>query len=136
MTTELPPSNDAASLPPVLAEIADIIGITAALKLAAECGGTYIYISAKPKPDNRAAQVIGADAMRALARHFRAGILEMPIATHAQLHRRNETIRAGAQQGLSQSQLARRHRMTARHVRRICADSAVDDRQIDLFDND
>lgn len=126
--------NDTSDFPPVLAEIAELIGVPAALALAAECGGTYICIAYKPGAQNKAARVIGVEAMRVLARHYGPRLLEMPIATHAHKRRRNDTIRAGARSGLSQSQLARRHQMTARHVRRICsADRTYDDREPDLF---
>lgn len=124
---------DPTTLPPLLAEIAEVIGLPLALKLAAECGGTYVYISTRPRADNAAARVIGLEAMRKLGKHFGAGLIEMPVATSVHRSRRNALIRRSAKLGLSQSQLARRYNLTVRHIRRICSPGSDDERQLDMF---
>lgn len=123
-------SVNTAALPPVLAEIAEVIGLSLALKLVAECGGTEVYLSARPR-DGIAVQVIGAAAMAALFARFGAGHIDIPLASAAHRARRNATIRAASAAGVSKQRLARRLQLTTRQVRRICNTPS---NQNDLFD--
>lgn len=78
-------------LPGLLAEVEDVVGRDAAIKLAIACGGTRIYMPAAVDAEHWLAEAIGVDAAIKLAAHFsygRRGIrLDMPMMPRAlQVH--------------------------------------------------
>jgi len=124
-------------LPPVLADLAEIIGLGAALRLAEAYGGTEIYVPRTPGPDHPVAQVIGLEAARRLGEYLgtptSGGRIEVPKGDALSRSRRNRAIVAAVVQGASKQQVARQHGLTTRWVRRLC-NGDTDDRQPDLFD--
>lgn len=120
-------------LPGVLAEIAEVIGVDGALRLAQVAGGTDMYIPAKIDDDHWLAKALGSDLARKLCEHYRVGgfvsgnsggtermsqqgiRLVMPMATSII---RTAAIQDGLQQNLSANEIARRVGCHIRTVRR------------------
>jgi hypothetical protein len=99
-------------LPALLLEIAQVIGEDAACQLAAELGGTRVYVAKTPTEGSLLVDAIGADAARRLAVHYGGEHLLVPNAKQqlvAWLNRR----------GCSNQEIARRLHMNERSVRRI-----------------
>lgn len=61
------------ALPPIMAEIADVIGMDAAWRLIREKGGQRIYVPADVNQGHWLALLIGLDKAKDLAEHFRGG---------------------------------------------------------------
>ena len=85
-------------LPPVLAEIAGVIGRKAALKIAETCGGTRVYIPAKAQDDHWLIEAVGRSLADKLCRHLsvRGGgiLLDIPLGPlgkHHQAQRQRDT---------------------------------------------
>ena len=78
-------------LPETLAEIAEVAGLEAALRLARAKGGTEIYIPAKLKPGHWLIEAVGAEAAEALRAHYATGCsIRLPVgpaSTLAELRR-------------------------------------------------
>lgn len=106
------------ALPIVLEEIKAVAGEAAALKLAAEAGGTRRYVPKRPSAGGCLAQLVGLDAAIVIARLYGGEQIEIPMA--AQWSRLREAAALVAE-GLSEAKIARRMRMTERNVRYIKA---------------
>ena len=97
--------------------IIDAIGFDATITLVAALGGTRVYLSRSP--DSPVARAIGADHHAVLLHEIGAGPLDVPRCLNWVLARRNEEIIARSLAGETQDELARRFRLTDRHIRRI-----------------
>lgn len=126
----------AASLPPVLAQIADIVGEDAALTIAALRGGTQVYIPPVVAQDHWLAQAIGHREANELADFLTCGIkgyrLEIPLGpTGYEAQARAELDRLIAE-GRSERDIAMATRYSMRTIRRHRA-KIRDNRQMSLF---
>lgn len=118
-----------APLPPELLKVSAVIGLEAALLLAAELGGTKVYVARNPGPDSLLARAIGLEAARRLGAEHGTEYLDVPGAKQhlvAWLDARGEPIQG----------IARRLKMHERSVRRILHRRPGDDRQGSLFPAD
>lgn len=130
-----------AELPPVLAAIAETIGLGAALKLAATWGGVQISVPAGMKADHVIAKLIGLEAGKALHRLIvEQGLgdglrrIEIPRAHAMGSAAKRREVRAAIASGMSKRQAALHFGMTNRAIRRICNGRLGDDvRQGELF---
>jgi hypothetical protein len=61
-------------LPQVLAEIAEVAGLDAALKLAEKRGGTEVYIPLSAADDHWLVELVGRDAADAICAYFQHGV--------------------------------------------------------------
>jgi Mor family transcriptional regulator len=124
-------------LPPVLADLSEIIGLGAALRLAEAFGGTEIYVPRDPPADHPVTQAIGLEAAQRLAQYLgtltSGGRIDVPKGDALSRARRNRAIVEAVAAGASKQQLARTHGLTTRWVRSVC-NGTRDDRQPDLFD--
>ena len=109
----------AASYPGVLAEIVQMIGEEATTQLIAQHGGTSIYIPNTLKPGHPLSGLIGQESAQRLAHEFGGLTIEIPLAVMLQKEQRNKAIHADQAAGMSQSQLARKYRLSTRHIRTI-----------------
>lgn len=76
--------NSEPSLPKVLAEIAEVAGREAALKVAAARGGTRVYIPRRARDKHWLPRLVGREAADRICRHFAPGpgtgdYIEIPI---------------------------------------------------------
>ena len=108
-------------LPALLAEIAEVAGLEAALKLAEARGGTEIYVPAEAPADHWLTEAVGQQAAAAICRHFTGSgpgcRLEIPLGpagSHAQLRRQVDKLIA---EGKSEREIALATRYTGRGVR-------------------
>jgi len=91
-------------LPGTLAEIAEVVGVETALKVAETVGGRRAYFAANPRPDNWLAVAVGLEAAKAIGSHLapgKSGIeLEVPLGPMGARARKwrliHEMIAAGA----------------------------------------
>ena len=60
-------------LPKMLAEIAEVAGLDAALRLAEARGGTEIYVPATAGDDHWLTETVGREAADAICQHFEGG---------------------------------------------------------------
>lgn len=133
-----------AELPPVLATIAEAIGLGAALKLAATWGGTQISVPKRMRLDHPVAKLIGIESAKALHRL----IAESPIPGGDGLHRiwiprahqvgvrrRQRMIIDAVAAGQSKAKVALAFQVTNRWVRAVCnREPEKDERQGTLFE--
>ncbi len=83
-------SMDATDLPPIIQEIADLIGEVNALRVVSRYGGRRLLIVAI-RHDLKA--IIGADATRALVQRFQGVEVAIPLCTAHLRNARNAALR-------------------------------------------
>ncbi|RJF70892.1 helix-turn-helix domain-containing protein [Rhodopseudomonas palustris] len=115
-------------LPGVLAEIAEVAGEAAALKIAARFGGQRVYFPARPgAADHWLVATVGPDAAAKLCAHFsvdrkRGNRIEIPLhvgGSYRQFLRAiSERLHALDQEGMSSREIAARLGLTQRTVHR------------------
>lgn len=123
-------------LPALLRDLADVVGLTVALRLAGEKGGTRVYVPASASPDHPLAAIVGIEGLRFLADRYGGTLVEVPLGPHANfgLRFRRERIRALLVAGGSEAQIARAVGCHVRTVRKVRAATCRDDpRQPRLF---
>lgn len=106
-------TTDPAALPGALAEIEEVAGREAALRLAAYFGGGKIYVP-RPRsitPAHPIARAIGVDAASKVAERFQGEAIEIPMARRA-------LVRELAKEGLSTAGIVGRLKISSRAVRR------------------
>ena len=108
-------------LPALLAEIAQVAGLEAALKLAETRGGTEIYVPADAPAGHWLADTVGAQAAKAICSHFtgagpgcRLELPTGPAGTMAQIRRKVDRMIA---EGKSEREIALACGYTGRGVR-------------------
>jgi hypothetical protein len=128
------------TLPPLLAEIAEVAGEEAALALAQACGGVRVYIPASPAADHWISKLIGHDAARRVCDRLTAGLgiqrrVDMPLGPTGH-NATMQAMQAHADRmiiaGRSERDIARATGYTTRQVRRRRA-AIRDDRQMTLL---
>lgn len=108
-------------LPPLLVEIAALIGLNNMLALADTFGGIRFYVPGEPSPDGDLVACIGLDNARALVRHLGPGHITLPKADPLYRFARDVSIRRAHAAHVSCRDLARRHRLSERRVWEILA---------------
>jgi len=110
-----------------LGQLVELIGLPLALRLVDNFGGVPIYLPhpGRVKEHSPVAQVIGAEAMRSLARAWPMTHVMLPLGAAYLRRQRNAALRADAQT-MSQPQLARKYEMTLRNIEYILARSDDD----------
>jgi hypothetical protein len=136
--------SDLSYLPPLLAEIADVAGLPAALKLAKERGGVECYIPARAPDDHWLVQCVGREAADKLCAHFVAAIesdsgksrhgvkILLPLGDSGTAADARRRAREALDSGASLSEAARRSGLHQRTVQNIRA-RMKDRRQGSLF---
>lgn len=116
------PASRYGFLPALLAEIAEVAGLEAALKLARARGGTEVHIPARPKPGHWLIEAVGDDAAKKLCAHFavrRGGVTLMlplgPTGSIAELRRKADRMIA---EGRPNAEIARAVGYTTRAIER------------------
>ncbi|MDF1778757.1 MAG: hypothetical protein P1V13_22265 [Rhizobiaceae bacterium] len=124
-------------LPALLAEIAEVAGLDAALRLAEMRGGTEIYVPAHAPAGHWLVEAVGAQAAAAICAHFTGSgpgcRLEIPLGpagTAAQIRRRVDKM---INEGKSEREIALATGYTGRGVRMRRAKARGGAEQVDLF---
>lgn len=127
-------SDEAFALPGALGEIAELVGLDAALKVAEAKGGMRAFISRRPKPDNWLTKAVGQEVADRIAEHFssgRSGIeIEFPVGPAGsyvrQRQARAQRMQALVDEGLSSDRIAHEVGITRRNVNRFKAKNRDD----------
>lgn len=106
------------SLPPVIDDIARLIGEPAALALAEHYQGQRLYIPADPAPEHTLCKLIGCDAARRLADRHGSQTIEIPMLHARRLDLRNQAIRRDSAH-MSYADLVRKWRISRRQIANI-----------------
>jgi hypothetical protein len=119
----MPRTAEQRSLPGVLNEIADVIGVAGAISLAQKVGGTRIYIPGGITAQHWLVDAIGLGPAEKLCAKFSRSRIDIPLgpagAMVALTRQRAETVRAMTDEGLSAPTIARRIGVSVRTVCRI-----------------
>ncbi len=125
------------TLPPILAEIADVIGLDAMLTLVKRFGGIRIYVRSHPRkvrPDDPLAIALGLDVARRLTEAFASEELPIPKMYGWGLSIRNaEIYRLHHEEGWPAWRIARKYQLTERQVYSILSAWSDDNTQAELF---
>lgn len=118
-------------LPPTLRRIAEVAGMTAAVQLAHDHGGTEIYIRKKLDGEHILVRSVGMRAAALILDALGAGALEVPMGPSCYGRQLSRAIAARLAAGHSESQIARALGCHIRTVRRHRANLPAS--QLDLF---
>lgn len=128
MNDRLPARID--DLPASLIEIAEVLGARVAIRLIEHFGGLDVKFPVKPKNDHPVIKALGEADAYALCLHLKGHPLYVP-------HGNKGTVRADivalSAAGHSDSTIARRLKISQRHVRRVL-NGPADPRQRSIFD--
>lgn len=125
-------------LPPLLQEIADVVGIAAAIKLAEAKGGQRIFVPDTIEDGHWLAELIGLDLARQLSfylTHDGGTHIDLPKGDRLRRAKRNDMIAEMLADGHSANYVASRFDLTRREIFRHKArqrERAESD-QIDMF---
>lgn len=125
---------DDAALPPLVAEIRDVIGLAATMALVDAYGGTVLQVPVAFDPTHPLVALIGHEAGAAFMHHFAREELYIGRCAASIRARRNREIAARHGAGTPVATLAREHALSVRQIWNILATAeAPDDGQTDLF---
>lgn len=108
-------------LPETLAQIAEVIGVAATMKLVDALGGTEIYVPRNPSSKHALSRVLRATDAELLAAEFSGQRLHIPRLAGRALASRDAAIRLDRQSGMTTIQLALKYGISERQVRRSLA---------------
>ncbi|MBX3506863.1 MAG: hypothetical protein KF895_15390 [Parvibaculum sp.] len=122
-------------LPPQLRELAELIGVEAALALADAVGGTRTYFPKSVGDDHWLLKTLGSEAAAAICNRYGGNYLTLPLGPNrgiaAMRRRRDAALAAGA----SADEAARQSGYTVRSVYRRKAQLGTLAQQRGLFDD-
>lgn len=105
--------------PGVFKEIKEKMGCETTAKLVGQYGGTTIYIPKKIKIEHPLYQLLGKEISQQLSSEFGGLHVEINRDVALERARRNKMILEDRAAGMSQSAVARKYRLTTRHIRYI-----------------
>lgn len=120
-------------LPESMADLVDIIGLPAVLKLMEAFGGTEFWVPEKLHHHHPLVDAIGAEAAQTLCEYMARERIKVPRGAGITREVRNQAIRRERQDGAKLAELALRYRITDRQVLNILNAEPADDRQQDMF---
>lgn len=127
-------SVSADDLPPRLAQLAELIGLTATLRLVEARGGTVVYVPDVATTEHWLARLLGIAALERLVRAYPRDFIPVDRAAAALRAARDRHIVARHRDGQSTASLALDYHLTQRQVFNILARGGMsDDSQPDLF---
>jgi hypothetical protein len=133
------PSDLLGGLPPLLSEIAEVAGLSAALTLADARGGNRVYFPAPPhlREEHPLVKIVGREAAMKICEHFaKLGGIELEVPRGPTGSRADQTrllaqlIEEGVPSGIITRRLGISRRTVARHRARM---RLADDRPTDCF---
>jgi Mor family transcriptional regulator len=124
---------EARYLPPILQEIAELIGLQATLVLVKSYGGTRLYVPKRFDSDHPIVKLIGHEqAARFFEKFGGQDQFDFPKGEIAVKAARDKQIRGQRADGATHARLAVTHGLSERQIRNILGPE-VDDKQIGLF---
>ncbi len=122
------------TLPQSLIDIADVIGLPAALNLAHKIGGTRVRVPVKYTPNHSLARMLGYDCWYNFWHMYQGQWIDLPRNQAYIAAVRNSQIIA-QYEFKTVREIALEHSLTERMIYKIVAGRIVDDEQMDLFQN-
>jgi len=120
-------------LPALLRDLADALGLPAALRLASEFGGDKLYLPAEADPEHQIAKRCGIDVLRWLLDTYRGGeAVLVPLGPLSPYNKRIAYIRNALIAGEKGSTIIRAagcHERTVRRHRKTLRGRQGDDKQ-------
>lgn len=107
--------------PESMKPIVDAIGEEAALRLVEEFGGTVIAMPRAPRANSPTSRVLGLDIAKKLALVWGWGHMTVPLCSAVKRALQHRAIVQDLDAGLSGAQIARKHNIHIRTVRRLKA---------------
>ena len=127
-------SVSADDLPPRLAQLAELIGLTATLRLVDARGGTVVYVPDVATTEHWLARLLGIEVLAKLVKAYPRDFMHIDRAAGALRAARDRHIVARHRDGQSTASLALDYQLTQRQVFNILARTGTpDDTQPDLF---
>jgi len=117
-------------LPGVLNDIANIAGAGAAMAIADAFGGEKIYVARWSHDDRQGKDVsrlverVGSDATQKVCSLFGGSQINIPSCKHLIREERNRAIRMDARGQTTRGEMARKHGLGVRQIRRIISDAS------------
>lgn len=127
------PQINARMLPRLLRDIADIIGLDAALKLVRAYSGLRLYIPERAHAGHPVAQIIGVENLQKLANIYGRENLSLPKIDAADRQIKHHTVHALRASGIPVKHVARETGYTERRIYQLEREGD-DDNQPDLFE--
>ncbi|NWO05549.1 MAG: hypothetical protein HLX50_07555 [Alteromonadaceae bacterium] len=120
-------------LPESMAELVDIIGLPAVLKLMEARGGTEFWVPERITHQHPLVDDIGTEAAQTMSEYMPLERIKVPRGAAIRREIRNRAIRRERFEGAKLAELALRYGMTDRQVLNILNSEPEDDRQQDMF---
>ncbi|AFL74318.1 Mor transcription activator family protein [Thiocystis violascens] len=117
----LPEARVRDHMPETLREVADLIGVAAALCLSKRFGGRSLYIPASPGPDSDITACIGWEAAQTLGRYFGQNDVVLPMARTIERLARDQALLQDRGRGATVRWLSFRYDLSERRVWEILA---------------
>ena len=108
-------------LPPLVRDIADVIGLQATLVLCDAWGGIRWSVPTTHRADSTLSRLIGADCAEAFIRVFGGEKLDLPRCTRALIAAEHAALYADRDRGMTAPALALKYRCTERWVWELLA---------------
>jgi DNA-binding NarL/FixJ family response regulator len=102
-----------------LGAIIACIGIEAAERLIAECGGSRVYVPTSPGAQSNLAKIIPPEGLAKLVAEFGGTVLHVTRAEDIERGRRNSEVIEARRNGATARQICKRFGLTERTVYRI-----------------
>lgn len=119
-------------LPPKLREIAEVVGVPAAIKLAEHWPGVRLFVPATMTPEHPVALAVGLTAAEELSHRYGGETITMPKADAYRRRLRDAKIVEEYSQGKSGRDLALKYGLHENHVYALIAREHAK-RNLDLF---
>ena len=110
-----------AKLPGIVGEVADALGMAAAVRLAARLGGTRLSIPRNFAPGTLLGDLVGDATAQWLVEHYGGDVVTVPILRAEISRLRREAIWQLAEEGRSRREIARILGCTQRWVAMVLA---------------
>lgn len=120
-------------LPESLQELSEVVGLDAALKLAAAYPSVPLYVPSKARPDHAIAEVIGPGAFECLVNHYGGDTITVAKIEAATRQIKHHMLKDLKKQGHSNRDIALQLNYSQRHVERITS-GLRDENQFDMFE--
>jgi len=120
-------------LPESMADLVDIIGLPAVLKLMDSLGGTEVWVPQRIPHNHPLVEAAGPEAAQTLCEYMAGERFKVPRGRAFKMEVRNRAIRRERQEGAKLADLALRYELTDRQVMNILNADPADDRQQDMF---
>ena len=116
------PQIDTSTLPDMLADLINVIGLAATARLLERCGGRRIYVPKELRDDHPLTLIIGRTAAGRMVDHYNLSTLEIPMHDTLVRAMRDNEIRKRRAGGECIKTLSEECWLSERQIRNICSE--------------